>query len=159
MERRDSGFTLIELIVVVAIMGVMLAFAVPNLMHWRPNAQLRGAADDILMSMQRAKMHAIKNNVSVIFAFAPAATCPGGSYTFTDSAGNIVSQATLADNTCLAASTFLAGEGFSSRGFPIGSLGGMVVVTHQDLGDSGNPTYTISQTVAGAIQMIRVPVP
>jgi prepilin-type N-terminal cleavage/methylation domain-containing protein len=60
--RRNEGFTLTELMVVIGIMVVAAAIALPNISRWRASAKLNGAARDLASNFQVAKMEATKRN-------------------------------------------------------------------------------------------------
>ena len=74
-----SGFTLLEMMVVVAIITVSVGLALPNLMAWLPNYRLKNAARDMISFMQQAKMEAIKTNTSLTIFFDDSET-PGFYY-------------------------------------------------------------------------------
>ena len=48
--RKNSGFTLIELMVVIALIVVLSAIAIPNYIAWLPKYRLNSAVDDVLTS-------------------------------------------------------------------------------------------------------------
>ena len=76
--QKKSGFTLMELMVTIAIISILSALAVPNLIKWRPKRQLSAATKEVLSVMQYARSRALKENTRVglllIMALAPMPT-------------------------------------------------------------------------------------
>jgi len=73
---RKDGFTLIELMVTIAIMGIAASIAIPGFARWLPNYRLKSAARDVYSNMQLAKMGAVRENSTRRIVFATGA----GSY-------------------------------------------------------------------------------
>ncbi|MFZ0613402.1 MAG: GspH/FimT family pseudopilin [Desulfobacterales bacterium] len=69
--RNNSGFTLIELAVVIAIVGILAGIAVPNFVGWLPKYRLNSSADDIQSLVQNARLRAVKENAHVAVLFDP----------------------------------------------------------------------------------------
>lgn len=63
--RREAGFTLIELIVTIAIASILLGLAVPSFRAMIESAQRRQAATDFYSSLARARSEAIARNTSI----------------------------------------------------------------------------------------------
>lgn len=59
--RRRAGFTLIEIMVVVVIMGVLAALLVPRLMGRTDDARILAAKQDIATLMQALKLYRLDN--------------------------------------------------------------------------------------------------
>ncbi len=70
-KSRSLGFSLIELMVGLVIMGILIAIAVPSFQNWLLNAQIRNAAESIQLGMQRARAEAVARNTNVSFILAP----------------------------------------------------------------------------------------
>jgi type IV fimbrial biogenesis protein FimT len=68
-RRRMQGFNLIELMIGIAIMGVLITIGLPNLSTWLQNAQIRTAADGVLSGLNLARAEALRRNAPVRFQF------------------------------------------------------------------------------------------
>ncbi|MBS0309049.1 MAG: type II secretion system major pseudopilin GspG [Proteobacteria bacterium] len=58
---RQRGFTLIEIMVVVVIMGILAALVVPKLMGRADDARIQAARSDIASIMQSLKLYKLDN--------------------------------------------------------------------------------------------------
>lgn len=74
--RRLAGFTLIELVVVIAIVAVLLALATPYFGNAALNGQLTGLANTLVATMSQARGEAIKRNATATLCMSSdGATC------------------------------------------------------------------------------------
>jgi prepilin-type N-terminal cleavage/methylation domain-containing protein len=67
--KRKGGFTLLEVMIVVSIIAVMSAIAIPNFTKWAPKFRLLSATDDIVKHLMLARMSAISQNRDVVVSF------------------------------------------------------------------------------------------
>jgi len=71
--RNQSGFTLIEAMIVIAVIGIMTAVAVASSLSRLPDMRLKAAARDLHGNLQKAKLMAAKTNAPHAVSFNTAA--------------------------------------------------------------------------------------
>ena len=73
-KSRQKGFTLVEVIIVIAIIGILSAIAIPGILDTLPRYRLRAEARELMINFKKAKVEAVKHNrdVVVLFTDAPA---------------------------------------------------------------------------------------
>jgi type IV fimbrial biogenesis protein FimT len=65
-ERRSSGFTMLELVIVIAIVGVLIALGVPSFKYVTTANRIAAEVNGLLGDMQFARAEAIKEGQTVV---------------------------------------------------------------------------------------------
>jgi prepilin-type N-terminal cleavage/methylation domain-containing protein len=89
---QERGFTLIELMIVIAVFGIAAGLTVPNIQQWARGYQVQRAAMDLYANMQLAKVGAIRDNQPWSLNFAPAGFI---GYQVLSNAGAVVKEVKL----------------------------------------------------------------
>lgn len=97
--RANSGFSLVELMTVIAIIGILSGLAAPAVRDWATNQRLKTTSFDIIMTMMLARSESTKRGRSV---YVKKNTDPGGTWTdgwcIVTVASATCPMATLVDN-------------------------------------------------------------
>ena len=67
--KNVSGFTLLELMIVLALLSILTSFAVPSFFTWRSEAKLKSAASMIRGDLEMARSQAMRENDFVVVSF------------------------------------------------------------------------------------------
>jgi type IV fimbrial biogenesis protein FimT len=166
-QSCDRGFTVTEIMIVLVIMGILMAIAIPNFSQWAANYRLKAAARDVYTNFQKARIEAIKTNSNVVVSFTVAA----GSYeVFVDNGGTtgigtagddvrngdekILATVNMPADVILDSVNFSSGSttpGFTSRGLPLSSRIGNV-----RLRNANNEWYQVNLSMAGGLTLVRL---
>ncbi|MEW5904354.1 MAG: GspH/FimT family pseudopilin [Pseudomonadota bacterium] len=67
MRTHQAGFSLIELLVGIAILGILASVAIPSFRTWILNLEIKNAAESITSGLQKTRAEALKRNTNVEF--------------------------------------------------------------------------------------------
>ena len=71
-KSRDSGFTMIELLVTIALLGLMMAIAVSGWTSWAKASRQSGTARELLSVMRQAQVRAVTEGRPICVSFRVA---------------------------------------------------------------------------------------
>lgn len=66
----STGLSLLELLISIAVMGIIISVAVPNMAEFSVNQRLAGAAEQVYGHLQQARSEAIARNTELYVNFA-----------------------------------------------------------------------------------------
>jgi type IV fimbrial biogenesis protein FimT len=78
LPRRAAGFTLVELIIALVIVGILASLAAPSFKDVMMNQRVKSASFDIIAALTLARSEAIKQNGNVTLTPASASAWAGG---------------------------------------------------------------------------------
>jgi len=74
LKKKESGFTLVEVMIVIAVFGIMSAIAIPSFMSLLPGMRLNGSARGVFVALNQARMGAVAKNTVGNIRFTSATT-------------------------------------------------------------------------------------
>ena len=130
--RRQAGFTMVEMMIVVLIIAILSAFAVPAMKSMIRTQQVKTISFDIFASLTLARSEAIKRNINVTMAPLGGGWTTG--WTVTDGNGNVLRNQEYSSSN---ASVTVAGPGtvvYNSAGrLTAGAVPAPFVLTSNDI--------------------------
>jgi prepilin-type N-terminal cleavage/methylation domain-containing protein len=180
MRTNESGFSMIELMIVCVIMAIIAGLAVPNIFQTFRNYQLDAAGHSVASLLQQARIQAVKTNLPAYVNYTNASA---GNLAFvTDNPNNTTYTAGEPDVQLSPAVTFQAAPpdhaqldayinttpqpsnasiGFNSRGLPCTESGGNPTVCSAPAGfewfmQSAGGWEAVTVTPSGRIKSWRL---
>lgn len=141
-RHASRGFTLVELMVTVAVIAVIAAVAVPNMSTIIKRNRLKSQGEDVMGTLQLARSEAIRTNARVTAcASAGGITCSTGAQRFVvfDSNNAIVREVTMPADVQLsgpAAGLVFRSTGRIDPGLPAADRVFVVCIPNASLGEN-----------------------
>lgn len=142
LDRRDSGFTLIELMIVVALLGIFAAIAVPGFTQFINNNRTQSANNEVMALLQYARSTAVAQRTTI-------SVCPDDN-TWTVKEKGCTTADSLRSMEITSGTSINASQdeiAFRHNGVSVASA--TIVTCRQDDPTSG---YTITVASAGSIR-------
>jgi type IV fimbrial biogenesis protein FimT len=74
MNKRSHGFTLVELMITLAVFALLLMVGLPSMTTWLQNQQIRTSAEGLQAGLQFARAEALRRNAPVRFQLVDTLT-------------------------------------------------------------------------------------
>ncbi|KGQ18737.1 Type IV fimbrial biogenesis protein FimT [Lysobacter dokdonensis DS-58] len=126
--QRSPGFTLLELMIAVAILAVLAALAAPSLSDFFDRHRVRAAADDVSSLISHARAESVKHDLPITIAMNGSGTawCVGANEATPPTGGAPAGESAACDCTqdtqCMVAGIRQVVSSGEYRGVAIGAL-------------------------------------
>jgi type IV fimbrial biogenesis protein FimT len=141
LERRSpqAGFTLVEMMVAIAVFALLVLAALPEFRAWMQNTQIRTAAEGILNGLQFARAEAVRRNVTVELEMVGVS----GWNARIASSGQVIQSRASGEGSGSAAVTIKPDGAvkttFNGLGRQVSNLDGSALITHMKVDSTAIP--------------------
>jgi type II secretory pathway pseudopilin PulG len=123
MSQRNvpAGTTLIELLIVLALIGLLTALAVPNMTGYLERARVRGALDRLTGDLYQARVVAVREGTRIQLRFVPNSGCAARYELYRADREEVMRAVTVEGPGVCLRSNVSRGLSIDSRGLLLGS--------------------------------------
>ncbi len=154
---RNQGFSLLELMIVIAIFGILAGVMTPSFLQWRDRSKVKGDASELRAVFESAKLRAIKHNTNVVVTFPD--TTSYQAFIDTNESGardageDILITRTLSPGVTITTNTFAGSDmAFNPRGMANGpNSTGSITMT-----SPGGENYRVVVSSFGRVRIERL---
>ena len=145
---HKSGFSLVELMVVVAIIGISAAVGVPSFFSWVQDTKTRSVAESLQNGIKLAQTEAVRRSRQVRFSLTDATPALGATTSVTGK-NWMIDAAPISGSTD--AAEFVQGSASGVGGNSVVVTGSNVSITFNSIGrvTTGAATYAITNARGG----------
>ena len=154
---HNKGFTLVELMVTIAIVAVLAGVITPSFLQWRDRTKVKGDATNLRAVFETAKLRAIKHNTNVIVSFPDDTSflsyIDANKNNVRDTDETIIFDNKLTAGVRITENTFVGNDmAFNARGMANGpSSTGTITLT-----SPGGKRYSVVVSSFGRVRMERL---
>lgn len=150
---RGRGFSLIEMIIAIALMAILMTFAMPMYSAYMQNQRIRASSEGILSGLQIARSEAVKQNRRVEFLLTDDEVDPSNASSAVAKTDGINWMARALDTPTAGVHTYVDGRD-GTEGTSSATAGSLIGVT----GSTGSVVFSALGTVelAAAVTTFNV---
>ena len=79
---RNRGYTLVEVLLVLALVGIVTSLTAPPLMAWLARVRVQAALNRLTVDIQHARMLGVRSGHGAVVRLIPSSDCPGGGHAY-----------------------------------------------------------------------------
>jgi prepilin-type N-terminal cleavage/methylation domain-containing protein len=149
-RAREDGFTLIEIMVVIAIVAIGTAIAVPAYLSWIPKYQLSQAISTLASSVNYARVAARTRNATMTLGLAVVAGKWNIQY-----GGGLLPDEALPSNVCGGPAPCSTASPAVTVGFTPRGLSAAAANTTLQISNTLGTTYSVTVAPGGRVMMCK----
>jgi type IV fimbrial biogenesis protein FimT len=137
----ERGFTLVELLITIAVFAVLVSLALPSFNQWITNTKIRSTTESVLAGFQLARTEAIRLNRGVRITLNADT-----SWTVTEIlSGNVIQTRPAAEGTGNTTMTVTPGTATTVDFNGLGRVTNLTPITQVDLDSTAIPTASTKE--------------